>query len=89
MQKTRTVKLFKNGASQAVRLPSEFRFENEEIYATRDDQTGDIVLSIRPGAKSWANFFALVHKINIPEDFMVERPLNAPTKDRDLFGQAP
>ena len=27
-----TAKLFKNGRSQAVRLPKEFRFEGDEVY---------------------------------------------------------
>lgn len=52
MIETRVAKLFKNGASQAVRLPAEFRFEGEEIYVSRDDTTGDVVLSNRPGAKT-------------------------------------
>ena len=34
-------KLFKNGASQAVRLPAEFRYDGNEVYATRDEQTGE------------------------------------------------
>lgn len=45
MGETRVAKLFKNGASQAVRLPAEFRFEGNEVYASRDDETGDVVLS--------------------------------------------
>ncbi|MBZ5525712.1 MAG: AbrB/MazE/SpoVT family DNA-binding domain-containing protein, partial [Acidobacteriia bacterium] len=28
----RTAKLFRNGRSQAVRLPSEFRFQENEVY---------------------------------------------------------
>jgi antitoxin VapB len=44
---TRIAKLFKNGSSQAVRLPAEFRFHGEQVYATRDEATGDVVLSDR------------------------------------------
>ena len=58
MPETRTAKLFRNGASQAVRLPAEFRFDGKEVYATRDEATGDVVLSQRPGARSWSEFFA-------------------------------
>jgi len=86
MLQTRSAKLFKNGASQAVRLPSDFRFEGDEVYATRNDMTGDVVLSTRPGAKVWENFFALVAKIDVPDDFMVERSLNEPIEFRDIFG---
>jgi len=86
MTQTRTAKLFKNGASQAVRLPVEYRFEGNEVYATRDDQTGDVTLSTRPGAKTWRGFFELMETIDIPADFMADRPMNAPAVERDLFG---
>lgn len=39
-----TAKLFKNGRSQAVRLPKEFRFEGAEVEIHRDSETGDVVL---------------------------------------------
>lgn len=42
-----TAKLFKNGRSQAVRLPAEFRFEGDEVIIRRDPVTGDVVLSPR------------------------------------------
>jgi antitoxin VapB len=79
-----TAKLFKNGRSQAVRLPSEYRFEGSEVYVRRDPATGDVILSRRP--ESWKDFFALV-KINaaeIPNDFLAERK-DAPPQKRDLF----
>lgn len=82
---TRIAKLFKNGASQAVRLPVEFRFEGEEVYVTRDDATGDVVLSTRPGAKTWGDFFELLHSVEVPADFLVERPLNVAPRERGLF----
>jgi antitoxin VapB len=85
MRQTRTAKLFKNGASQAVRLPAEFRFDGNEVYATRDEQTGDVVLSTRPGARTWAEFFALMRTIDVPGDFMAERPMNVLPRERDLF----
>jgi antitoxin VapB len=85
MIETRVAKLFKNGASQAVRLPAEFRFEGEEIYVSRDDTTGDVVLSNRPGAKTWNEFFELLHAADAPADFMTERPLNIFPRDRKIF----
>jgi antitoxin VapB len=42
-----TAKLFKNGRSQAVRLPAEFRFEGNEVLIRRDPDTGDVILSPR------------------------------------------
>lgn len=85
MIETRVAKLFKNGASQAVRLPAEFRFEGEEVYVTRDDATGDVVLSNRPGAKAWNEFFELLHSVNVPADFMAERPLNVLPQEHGVF----
>lgn len=86
MQQTRLARLFKNGASQAVRLPAEFRFDGDVVYATRDARTGDVLLSSRPGAGVWAEFFALVDAADVPADFMADRPLNMPPVERDLFG---
>lgn len=85
MIRSRKAKLFKNGASQAVRLPAEFRFEGDEVYATRDERTGDIVLSTRPGAETWADFFELMRSIDVPPDFMADRPMNRPPVERELF----
>jgi antitoxin VapB len=81
MIETRIAKLFKNGSSQAVRLPLEFRFDGAEVYVTRDEATGDVVLSNRPGAKTWSDFFGLLRAIDVPTDFMQERPLNVLTQD--------
>jgi antitoxin VapB len=35
----RTAKLFRNGRSQAVRLPKEFRFEGDEVYVKREGES--------------------------------------------------
>jgi antitoxin VapB len=86
MSETRIAKLFRNGASQAVRLPAEFRFDGTEIYATRDDQTGDVLLSARPGAKDWQEFFTFMRSVDVPTDFMEDRPMNTAPAERDLFG---
>jgi antitoxin VapB len=85
MKETRTAKLFKNGAGQAVRLPAEFRFEGDEVFVTRDDAKGDVVLSTRPGARAWGEFFELSRAIDVPADFMAERPLNVLPPERGVF----
>jgi antitoxin VapB len=87
MPETRIAKLFKNGSSQAVRLPAEFRFEGDEVYATRDELTGDVVLSKRPGSKTWEDFFELMNSIDVPLDFMAERPMNVAPQERKLFDE--
>jgi antitoxin VapB len=88
MPQTRKVRLFMNGASQAVRLPAEFRFPGTEIYATRDEATGNVVLSTTPGVEIWDELFARFHAADIPEDFMKDRPMNRPPLERDLFGKS-
>lgn len=75
-------KLFKNGRSQAVRLPSVFRFDCEEVYIRRDPESGDVILSRKPG--SWKDFFELMETIDVPMDFMTDRDNESPP-ERDLF----
>src|SRR5208282_2151996 len=85
MPETRTAKLFKNGSSQAVRLPAEFRFEGDEVYATRDETTGDVVLSKSPGVQEWKDFFAFARTVDAPEDALSERMMNEPPPERGVF----
>lgn len=82
---TRIARLFKIGAAQAVRLPAEFHFAGENVFASRDDATGDVLLSTRPGTTTWGEFFALAHALDLPEDFMAERPMNAAAKTAGVF----
>lgn len=80
----KTAKLFVNGGSQAVRLPAEFRFEeSEEVYIRRDQVTGEVILSAKPGSNAWAALFVLRDEAPVPPDFMAERPLNEPLPMRD------
>lgn len=72
-------KLFKNGRSQAVRLPAEFRFAEKEVYIHRDPLSGDVVLSRRPG--DWEEFLVLVGRLDVPQDFMADRQ-DGPSQDR-------
>ena len=82
----RPVKLFRNGGSQAVRLPADFRFDGDTVYASRDEATGDVTLSQKPREKSWDRLFAILDEMRpVPEDFMAERPLNVPFRHRNVF----
>jgi antitoxin VapB len=85
MIETRTAKLFKNGASQAVRLPAEYRFEGDEVFIRRDPATGDVLLSSHPGAGVWADFFDLLDSIDCPADYLTDRPLNTPVSAASVF----
>lgn len=63
----KTAALFKNGRSQAVRLPKDFEFEGiSEVEITKE---GDSVI-LRPVRKSWTSFLD-VEAGDI--DFLVER----------------
>ena len=81
----RTARVFNNGNSQAVRLPKEFRLNASEVFIRKDSATGDIVLSARPPARSWSQFFELRARTRVPGNFMVERPLNEKTPVHDPF----
>jgi antitoxin VapB len=88
MPKAQVAKLFKNGASQAVRLPAEFRFKGDHVYITRDEKTNNVILSDKPGAAVWDEFFAFMKTVDIPKDWMKDRPMNRiPTRDRTLFSE--
>ena len=64
-----TAKLFKNGRSQAVRLPVEFRFEGDEVLIRRDPDTGDVILS--PRNRKFSEWLMLRDKLiaEAPEEF--------------------
>lgn len=68
---TQVAKLFKNGRSQAVRLPAVYRFAENEVYIRRDPASGDVILSRRPG--DWTEFFQLVEQLDVPQDFLSDR----------------
>jgi antitoxin VapB len=72
-----TAKLFRNGRSQAVRLPADFRFPGSEVYVRRD-----VILSRRPD--SWQDFFDLTATLDIPDDFLSNRR-DLPPQKRKLF----
>ncbi len=78
----KTAKLFRNGRSQAVRLPVEYRFEGSEVYVRRDPATGDVILSRRP--ESWKDLFILMNAIEVPAEFLADRE-DAPPQERELF----
>ncbi|HEY0686365.1 MAG TPA: type II toxin-antitoxin system VapB family antitoxin [Steroidobacter sp.] len=70
----KTAKLFKNGESQAVRLPKEFRFEGNEVLIKK---AGNAVVLL-PKKKSWD---ALVDSLDqFTGDFLADR---AQPKDND------
>jgi len=62
-----TAKLFKNGQSQAVRLPKKYRMAGDEVYIKKQ---GDTIVLL-PKEKSWAPLIdSLKH---FEKDFRIER----------------
>ncbi len=78
---TAVAKLFKNGQSQAVRLPKEYRFENqEEIFIKK---VGDGVLLMSKNDKTiWNHMFEKLDEFS--SDFMDTRVQPTQTRE-DLF----
>jgi antitoxin VapB len=73
----KTAKLFKNGDSQAVRLPREFRFAGKEVLIKR---VGSAVVLL-PKTKSWDTLMESLDKF--PPDFMSEREQPPEAERRD------
>lgn len=69
----RKARVFKNGRSQAVRIPAEFRFKTDEVYIERNPETGAITLSEKPPRPSWDEIFKMLDEAGFPEDFMADR----------------
>jgi len=71
----KTAKLFKNGQSQAVRLPREFRMAGSEVYIKKQ---GDTIILL-PKEKSWDTLFDSLN--HFAKDFKMER--NQPTENQE------
>jgi antitoxin VapB len=80
----KTAKLFKNGRSQAVRLPKEFRFEGKEVAIRRDPATGEVILAPAPlePSISFDEWFALYDAI--PDDAPEEEFAKLPPRPKNL-----
>ena len=77
---TSTARLFRNGRSQAVRLPREFRFEGDRVRVHR---AGRGVL-VEPMFADVADWFAELDRFGL-EPFMAGGRRQPPAPERDLF----
>lgn len=68
-------KLFKNGRSQAVRLPKEFRLPGTEVAISH---LGNAIV-LQPLAKSWMDVY---HCMSLLTDFMENRE-DLPPQERE------
>ena len=67
---TAIAKIFKNGQSQAVRLPKEFRFENQDELFVKKVEDG-IILLPKNDKSVWDNMFDKLDEFS--DDFMENR----------------
>lgn len=81
---SKTAKLFKNGRSQAVRLPKEFRFEGDEVAIRRNPATGEVILASSAAAPEigFDEWFALYDAI--PDDAPEEEFAKLPQRPKNL-----
>ncbi len=63
----KTAKIFRNGQSQAVRLPKEFRLEGDFVFIKK---SGNTVILI-PARRSWDSLVESLDKFS--PDFMTKR----------------
>lgn len=76
----KTAKLFKNGDSQAVRLPKEFRFDGSEVFIKR---IGSAVVLL-PQSRSWDPLLESLSKF--PADFLEARDQPGTADRREDIG---
>ena len=63
----KTAKVFKNGRSQAVRLPKEFRFDSDDVYIKQIDN----IVMLFPKKSGWHPLLNSLDKFS--DDFMADR----------------
>ena len=74
-----TARLFKNGRSQAVRLPKEYRFKGDRVYIKR---VGHSVVLI-PYEEPWQSLFDSLEQFS--DDFMTDREQPAQQERETAF----
>lgn len=87
----RIASLFKNGRSQAVRLPADFEFDAKKIYV-RKEPNGDVVLSMRSKQQaSWDKMWAALDSLDQTNshDFLTSEERSQEVFSRDIFDGIP
>ncbi len=75
----KTAKIFKNGNSQAVRLPKEFQFDTTEVLIFRRDD--EVVFKKKP--QNLSRVFGLLTELS--DDFMEEGRQQPAIQEREIF----
>lgn len=74
-----TAKIFENGRSQAVRLPKEYRFTEDEVIISK---VGEIVMLI-PKSLKWTGFLQGLELFS--EDYLSEGRNQQAEQERDTL----
>ena len=82
-QQNEIARVFRNGRSQAVRIPAEYRFTSDAVYIRRDPYSGVVSLSEKPFAPSAEEIFRMFDEAG-GADFELDRDPSLPV-ERDLF----
>ena len=77
-------KLFKNGKSQAVRLPKDFRFHNQKEVMVKKVANGIVLIESKKDF--WEKWFNSFDKAT--DDFLMDREQIA-QKREEVFDEAP
>ena len=77
---TTTAKLFRNGRSQAVRLPREFRFEGDRVRVRRAGRG----VVVEPMFANVADWFAELDRFGA-DPLMADGRRQPPTPEREIF----
>jgi antitoxin VapB len=72
-------KVLRNGESQLLSLPKDFRFDTDEVFLSREGNK--VVLFPKP-KMTWEEFF---EKHEACPEFELDRSDNGLAQDRDLF----
>lgn len=82
-----TAKVFNTGHSQAVRLPKAFRVNATEMWISKNEVTGEIILKPVVNDESKLDtLFRMLKENPLPEDFLADRtyaPPRNPFADND------
>ncbi len=76
----KTAKIFKNGQSQAVRLPMEFRIDGSEVFIKK---VGNYIVLIPMQTNPWESLLNSVDQFS--DDFMPNRKQPSQQNREDLF----
>jgi antitoxin VapB len=71
-----TAKVFTNGNSQAIRLPKAFRVNVEEMWISKNEVTGEIILKPKDDderLRKLNQLFKMIEETPLTDDFLPSR----------------